>query len=129
MLTLLAQSTPSAGALSSFLEVAFYLVGFFTAVVVLVKQFTGKSEEVRVTPSPLEVKEHPTMANRTEIDQLHGRIKREREEIEGKLTRLEAEDKELRRKLDEEISALNDRIDAVPERTINLLRSTKGLIQ
>lgn len=91
MIPLLAQSpaaTPPADALKSFLEVAFYLVGGLTACVVLWKHLTGKSGETRITPTPLEVKEHTQFATSDELarveKQAHGRMNREREESDRK---------------------------------------------
>lgn len=78
------------------------------------------------------MKEQPTPANtyatKEEMKFAHGRISREREEINREIARLGEEQKALRLVLDSEIKDLNRRIDAVPERTIALLRETKDLI-
>lgn len=107
MTPLLAQSTPDAHALSSFLEVTFYLIGIVTAAVVLWKQVTGKSEETRISPQPLEVKEHTTFASREELHtaktELHGRVKREREEIDQAIQRVEELATRRAEKLEEKV--------------------------
>lgn len=79
-------------------------------------------------PQPLEVKAHATLASQADIDQIHGRIKRERLEIDASLQLLREEDRRLREKLDTDIARLEERIDDVPQRTINLLKDTKGLL-
>lgn len=128
MLSLLAQTAPDAKALASWLEVLFYLGGFVATVLgaaVAIKSLREKPAEV---PQPLVTTEHPRLASQGDIDQVHGRIKRERMEIEEKIAALQAEDLRLREKLDSDIADLHDRINNVPERTIKLLRETKGLI-
>ena len=121
--------TPDAVSLASWLSVLFYLGGFICTVL----GGLWALKEIRkptapATPQPFEVKAHTAAASKSEIDQLHGRIKREREELDAQLHELRAENRLLREKLDDEISALQDRIDAVPQRVITLLRETKGLI-
>lgn len=122
MTALLAQTTPPAAALTSWLEVLFWIVGFLAAATVIYRNVKGSS------PQPFEVKAHSAAASQGDIDQLHGRIKRERIEMEEKIQALKAEDIRLREKLDTDIADLHERINDVPERTIKLLRETKGLI-
>jgi hypothetical protein len=127
MLPLLAQTPPPAG-LASWLENFFWIVGSIGALIgcaVGVRSLLTKSDSM---PQPLVTTEHPKVANQGDIDQLHGRIKRERIELEEKIAALQAEDLRLREKLDSDIADLHDRINNVPERTIKLLRETKGLI-
>lgn len=126
MLSVLAQTAPAAA--TSWLVAFFWLVGGLGAVLGCMVAMKNLRTPAATTPQPLEVKAHMMVASKTEIDQLHGRIKREREELDREITALRQEDKALREKLDKEINSLQDRIDAVPERTINLLRHTKGLI-
>lgn len=113
---------PTPDALATWLQVLFWLVGGLAGATVIYRNLKGS------TPQPLEVKAHNTAATHEDVDQLHGRIKRERVEIEARLDALQAEDLRLREKLDEDIADLHDRINNVPERTIKLLRETKGLI-
>ena len=90
------------------------------------------------------------LATTDDLRQAHGRIARERDEVEKKLAdmkeelrqrrekidqdlraiagKVDSETRMLSKKLDDEISALNERIDAIPGRVITLLRETKGLI-
>lgn len=125
---LIAQLAPDAKALSSWLEVLFYLGGFVATVLGAAVALKSLREKPITPPQPFLVQEHHGMVGRGDIDQIHGRIKRERMELDDALKQLRDEDKALREKLDSKISELEDRIDDVPERTINLLRSTKGLI-
>lgn len=129
MLPLLAQASPHADQLKTWIEVLVYIAVGVAAVAHVVKLFTGRSDERTISPQPLEVREHTQLASQGDLDQVHGRIKRERMELEEKITALQAEDLRLREKLDSDITDLHERINAVPERTINLLRSTKGLIE
>lgn len=128
MYPLLAQAAPDAKVLASWLEVLFYLGGFVATVLGAAVALKMLREKPSSPPQPFVVQEHPGMVGRGDIDQIHGRIKRERMELDDALKELREEDKALREKLDSKISELEDRIDDVPERTINLLRSTKGLI-
>lgn len=125
-LLLLAQSTPPAAALASWLEVLFYFGGFIA--MVLGGLVALKSLRAPEPAQPLEVREHPGHVVKADIDQIHGRIKREREEVEAKLDRLEEEDRRQRDRHDQDMKQLNERIDHVPQRTIELLKDTKGLI-
>lgn len=111
--------------LKPWLEVFSWIIGLSCACAWLWTMLRPSKEAV---PQPLEVKAHATIASQGDIDQLHGRIKRERMEIEESLKQLREEDRRLREKLDAEIEALQDKIDNVPERTIALLKNTKGLI-
>jgi len=129
MTPLLADTTPDAMQLASWLSVLFYLGGFCCTVL----GGLWALKEIRKPanaglPQPLEVKAHAAIASKSEIDQLHGRIKREREELDAQMHELRAENRLMREKLDNEINALQDRIDAVPRQVIALLRETKGLL-
>lgn len=129
MTMLLAEAVPDPAALSAWLSVLFYIGGFVCTVLggaVAVKKLRDPAPAG--TPQPLVVQEHPTIATQGDIDQLHGRIKRERTELDAALAALRDEDLRMREKFDRNVQELENRIDAVPERTINLLRSTKGLI-
>ena len=124
MISFLAQASPPPAALASFLEVAFYLVGLLTAVVVLYRHVYPAA----ISPQPLTVRGHIENASSDDLREVHGRIKRERDEINRELVNLKDEQKAMRLKLDAEISDLHNRINEVPGRTIQLLRETKGLI-
>lgn len=123
MIPLLAEAAPDL--LKPWLEVLAWLVGLACGIAWLWTMLRPAKDSL---PQPLEVKAHTTIASEGDIDQIHGRIKRERLEIEAKIAELKAEDKALREKLDQEIETLQEKIDGVPERTIALLRNTKGLI-
>lgn len=108
MLHLLAQLPPPPDGLEAWLRNFFWLVGGVAACVILFRQLRGVTDR--------------------QITEVHGRIKRERAEIDASIAELKREDAALRVKLDQEIDELQERIDAVPHRVITLLRETKGLI-
>lgn len=121
---LIAQAAPSPAALSDFLSVGFYLIGIFTAAVMLWRAWRPAD----ISPQPLTVREHTSFATSDDMREVHGRIKREREELNQQISAQAQEVVRLREKLDMEISELHNRINEVPQRTIALLRETKGLI-
>lgn len=53
---------------------------------------------------------HKAYASKDDLTQVHGRIKREREETDKAVARLEAEQRLLRGKLDEDLEGLRDQI-------------------
>lgn len=123
-LLLLATAEPSASELASFLRVSFYLIGLVAAVFVIWRQARPQT----IAPQPLAVVAHDKVATAEQLKEVHGRIKREREEINGQLAAHTAELREIRDKLDDDIADLHTRIDRVPDRVIALLRETKGLL-
>lgn len=100
---LLAQAAPEAGALLSFLQVTAYLLGIVTAVVLLVNQFRGQKREI--TNSPLEVKAHAGSVSREELRQVHGRIERERGEINEAIATVRADAEKRADKLEGKLDA------------------------
>lgn len=123
MTPILAEAAPDS--LKQWLEVFAWLVALVAGLTWIWSMVRPAKDNL---PQPLEVKPHAAVASKAEIDQLHGRIKREREELDHQLQELRAENRMLRDKLDNEINELQMRIDSVPARVIELLRSTKGLI-
>lgn len=142
---LLAQSAPDAAALKSFLEVFFYLAGSATALLVGWKKL--KEKPAAELPSPLVVKGHVDFATREELRQAHGRMNREKAESDARFARIEADATAAAEHLDTVVEGLRDqlasnntagearvvalhnRINAIPGEIINLLRSTKGLLE
>lgn len=94
---------PDAHALKEFLEVAFYLVGGATAVVLLVNQFRTPKQEI--LNSPLEVRQRPGVATDEELKQLHGRLERERAEVDAKIEGVRADAERRLDKLETKIDA------------------------
>lgn len=137
---LLAQTAPDVGTVEPWLKVFFWLAGGVWLCVKILKELRGaKPADVNVTSQPIEVKKHGAPATDDDMRNVHGRIGRERQELDLAIARerearekavadLKAEDLRLREKLDGDIDELNARIDSVPERTIKLLRETKGLL-
>lgn len=99
------------------------LIGGSAALFLINQALTFYKEHMKEQPSPAN-----TYATKEEMKHAHGRIGRERDEINREITRLGEEQKAIRMVLDTEIKDLNRRIDAVPQRTIALLRETKDLI-
>lgn len=100
---LLAQTAPEAGALLSFLQVTAYLLGIVTAVVLLVNQFRGQKREI--TNGPLEVKAHAGNVSREELRQVHGRIERERGEINEAIATVRADAEKRADKIEGKLDA------------------------
>ena len=86
--------SPPPQALSDWLGVFFYLIGGLGAAVFLFKQATGRSDTTTIAPNPLSVREHRDAATQEDLkkinDEAHGRISRERREIDAELRRVEA---------------------------------------
>ncbi len=103
---LLAQLDPDPVALKSWLGVLFYIIGCITAVVLLVNQFRGGKQEI--TNNPLEVKQHPGSVSREELKQVHGRIERERKEIDREIARIEMAAEKRMESLDKNLRTNTD---------------------
>lgn len=132
----LAQSTPDAAALKTFLEVGFYLVGGTTACVALYLMLSGKSGKTEVGPNPLVVQEHVAFVTKEE----HLRVVKEtkdefakqasarkavyeRIEQQGKAVAvLQAETTSQTRQL----HALDTKIDSLPDRILRLMERNKN---
>ncbi|QYM80275.1 hypothetical protein K0B96_06580 [Horticoccus luteus] len=119
MIPLFAQTTPSPAAVASFVnvvEVAAWLAVAFAAVVVAWRQMTGKSEETRISPSPLEVKQHARLAKWEELEtvkaEAHGRISRERKEIDAAIVRVEQQQRALGLRIDDDLREIRDAMQA-----------------
>lgn len=108
MIPLLAQASPPPEALKQWMEVFFWLAGGVLACVMLWRQLTGSGDK--------------------QIREVHGRIGRERLEINKEIADLKAADARLNEKLDREIKDLRDDVIAVPKEVVALLRETKGLL-
>lgn len=100
---LLAQTAPDPSALANFLQVAAYLVGIVTGVVILLNQFRGQKREL--INSPLEVKAHAGNVSREELRQVHGRIERERGEINEAIATVRADAEKRADKIEGKLDA------------------------
>ena len=128
MLSIFAQADPSNEALASWVKIFLYLGGGVAGLAVAWSQLFGKASKMKISPQPLIVAEQVTHATREEIRQVHGRIERERKEINVAMIELREADQRLRERLDSEIKDMRQAMDDIPERTINLLKATKDLI-
>lgn len=100
-----------------------FLVGGSAALFLINQALTFYKQHIKEQPTPAN-----TYATKDEMKQAHGRMTREKDEFDRQIRELKEEQERLDQKLDNKIDDLNERIDAVPERTINLLAKTKGLI-
>lgn len=100
-----------------------------TCLVVIATQLWNFVEKLKGGPTQKrEVSFPAAYATKEELTQAHGRIKREREEVDAHLARMAAEMVRMREKMEEQVDDIQERVDLVPERVIKLLRETKGLI-
>ena len=103
MSLILAQAAPEAEALRIWLQVFFYLVGGIGGVLFLLGQFRGQKREI--TNSPLEVKAHAGNVSREELRQVHGRIERERGEINEAIATVRADAEKRADKIEGKLDA------------------------
>lgn len=85
---LLAQASPSPAALKEWLEVLAYLCGVIAAVVVAWGYLTNRAGKTELANQPIDVRQHPGTVTRKEWEETHGRISRERKEVEEKIKAL-----------------------------------------
>lgn len=115
---ILAEGGPSADALKSFVEVVAYIAVTITAVIVAWKHLTGKGNEVKLTPSPVEVREATTFATKPELNAVATRLDGDIHELHGRIS-------SVRKDLTNQIGAFDKRVDEIPQRTIELLKTVK----
>jgi hypothetical protein len=104
------------GTVEPWLKTLFWLVGGLAACVMLYRQLTNGSARTELTNQPIEVRAHPGVVSRAELEKmdlaLHGRMKRERMEIDAQIRRVEeiAEKRldKLERKIDENTNLTNE---------------------
>ena len=146
MTALLAQTTPPPAVLASWLEVAMYLVLSAAGVVGLLVGIKQLREKQVALAQPFVVKPHDTWATKDELTQVHGRIGRERNEVNAMIAGVQsAASREIQAvaaqvaqhavdgekrvvRINERIDALRDDIKDAPAATVALLRQTKGLL-
>lgn len=92
------------------------------AILNLVDRMRGGTTQKR------EVSFSQEFATKEELKQAHGRMNREREELDAKIDEIRDQNQRLSEKVESTKDELQERIDVVPERVIKLLRETKGLI-
>lgn len=126
---LLAQADAPPPEIVSWLAVAMYLILSAGGVVALlggVKYLREKKEE---TPSPLVVKAHDEWATKAQLTEVHGRIKRERAEIDAHFARVEAAAAEAARRIDGELHLIREEIQEsreAGEARVEKLRDAMG---
>ena len=108
MIALAQVTTPEPTAVASFLEVFFYLAGSVVALVVgWFSIFPRKQPE---TPQPFTVKQAEEFATKAQLTEVHGRIGRERREIDSHFARIEAAQLAAGQRLDAELVAIRESI-------------------
>jgi len=101
----LAQATPEPAALASFLEVFFYLAGSIVALLVGWRQLYPKE-----VPNPLTVRAHEEFATKAQLTEVHGRIKRERGELDAAIAAAEIRQRDANARLDAELTAMREQL-------------------
>lgn len=84
-----ADGSPDPAAIKQWLEVVAWLAGIAVAVAGAWKLFSGTPHRSEIVGQPLEIKAAPGVASADEMKQVHGRIARERQEIEAQIARVE----------------------------------------
>ncbi len=138
---LLAQDTPPAALVGSWLAVAFYIAGGVTCCVVCWHHLTGRGDQKR-TPQPLRVKQDDEFATKAELEDVKRQVAAISDKIERGFAALDDKRRTsiagLHRDLDTKVGGLRTdvfsktdeietRIDAIPGRTIALLNETRQL--
>jgi methyl-accepting chemotaxis protein len=133
-MTLLAQIDP--GTVEPWLKVFFWLVGGVAACVLLAGRITGRSERQTITNEPLKVQAHPGSVSQDELKQVHGRIQRERQEIEAQIGRVAALAEKRSDRLEEKIdqntamtSEMRGEMKAMTQSVQNLSSSVTQFLQ
>jgi len=146
MTPILADTSPEAIQLASWLSVLFYLGGFCCTVL----GGLWALKEIRkpasaALPQPLEVQESHAFATVPELNALASKMDEElgrergaRKKIHEEIATIQSTVSSIRTEnekqsndlteVKQDVKRANERIDGVPERTIRLLRETKGLI-
>lgn len=104
-MTIIAEYSPSftAEGLATFLAILLFL----GVLVLVARQLFGHQP-------PL----HKEYATKKELTEVHGRIKRERDEVNKMVETLQSAVSGISRELDSQTSELNKRIDQIPQRTV-----------
>ena len=103
----LAQAAPEPAAVASFLEVFFYLAGSCVAILVGWRQLYPKE-----VPSPLTVRAHEEFATKAQLTEVHGRIKRERGELDAAIAAGEARQSAALARVDAELHGVRAQLAA-----------------
>jgi hypothetical protein len=128
MLSILAQVEPPPAVLAQWIQVLMYLGGFACTLIggaVGVKMLRAKET---ATPQPFVVTAHQDSATQQQLKEVHGRIARERLEIDKAIEERRQETQAVNARLDREIKDLRDDVVDVPRQVVALLRETKGLL-
>jgi hypothetical protein len=139
LLAQVATADVSAQSLKDWLAILFYLVAGAASIVGLWRMLSGNNGATEISGQPLEVKAHAALATKDEVTQMHGRLTRERIEIDREIKRVEeaAERRTLRieGKLDDntaltaevkgEMKGLTSAIDNLTSSVANFLSREK----
>lgn len=147
----LAQADAPPADFGPWLANAMYVILSAAGVVGLLVGIKQLREKPAETPQPLMVQQHAEFVHKPDFDkamrEAHGRIGRERVEVNAALTKIETGHAAATVRLDAELSAVREqlvdnnkagearvvalhaRINSLPSEIISLLRSTKGLLE
>lgn len=103
MLHVLAQASPSPEALKQWLEVVLYIAGSIATCAIAWSYLTGRSGKTSIDNQPIEVKAHSGHATRQELQEAHGRISRERDQLKSEISRVETAGEKRTDKLEAKI--------------------------
>lgn len=85
-----AEASPTPESLKAWLEVFLYLCGIVAAAAVAWAHLTNRASRTEISEQPLEIKAHAGTVSREELKQVHGRIERERREIDASIATVSA---------------------------------------
>jgi seryl-tRNA synthetase len=85
-----AEASPTPESLKAWLEVFLYLCGIVAAAAVAWAHITNRASRTEISEQPLEIKAHAGTVSRDELKQVHGRIERERREIDQAISTVAA---------------------------------------
>ncbi len=122
---LIASSAPDAQFLKDWLEVLIYICGIIATTAIAWRYLTGSASRTELTNRTVKVQAHTDAVTQQQLLETHGRISRERKEIDARAHKLEQEMKDLGGKLDDQTKEINERIDSIPQKTIELLKTVK----
>ncbi len=134
----LAEASPQA--LKDWLEVLLYICGIILAVAGVWKLATKSATKTELANQPIDVRQHAGIATASELKQVHGRIERERAEINAairavseasekrtdKLERSLTENTALTQRMSGEVSQINQSVQTLTSSLTNFLQHQAG---
>lgn len=130
------EASPSPESLKAWLEVFLYLGGVILTAAGIYRLLSKNHSTTELANQPVEIKAHPGVVTTQELKEVHGRIARERAEINTEIRRVESAAQErlekLETKIDENttmtaemkgtVGQMNQNISALSSSLTNFLR-------